>query len=126
MFASEPYLHAHDHVPVPFYGLSRQGRVGVAQVEQFTPRVVLREGRLSDHRNIQQGEDTGLGGIDDVLAEPWECVCSRGARVNCSGHALGDAVGIRGYAQRCDAVVHMGVDIDPARASTMRLEASIT
>ena len=37
-------------------------------------QVVRRQGRLTDHRDIQKRTDAGLRDVDDVLAEPGKCM----------------------------------------------------
>lgn len=40
---SQSYLHSHNYVPMPFDGLRGERSIGVAQVKQLAPRIVLRQ-----------------------------------------------------------------------------------
>ena len=53
--------------------------------------------------------------ICHVLPEPWKCVGSGGACIDHSGGALGNAIRIRGYAKRGDAIIYVDMHIYQSR-----------
>ena len=112
-------LHTQDHVAVLLDGSNRQSRVRIPQVQQLAVRVLPGQGRLADHRNVQQRKDPGIDHIDDILAESWESVRTGRSGIHNRRNAFGNAVGICWNAQRCHSVIDVHVQINQARGDDL-------
>src|SRR4030095_549299 len=112
----EPDFDSQDHVPVLLYGSDREFGVGIAQIEQLAVRVVVRQRRLTDHRNIQQRVNPRVDNVDQLFTEAGECVRSSRAGIEYGGNSLRDAVRVGRNAQRRHTVVNVDMNIDQPRS----------
>ena len=117
--ARQANFHSQDHVAVLLDRADREFRIGVAQIHQFAPRVVVGKGRLADHGNIEQREDASIDGINHQAPESGEGVRARRTGVQYGGGAFRDAVGIGWDGERRNAVINVDVNVDQSRGNDL-------
>ena len=109
--AGEADFDAEDDVAVLFDGAEGEFGVGVADIEEFAPGVVVGVSGLSNYGDIEEGIHAGFYLAHDVLAEAGKGVGAGGTGVDDGGGAFGDAVGVGRDAEGSDAVVDMNVHV---------------
>ena len=93
--------------------------IRIAEIQQFTVRVVLRECGLAHDGDIQQSEDSRVNNVDHITPEAGKRVGTGRTGVDYGGHSLGNAVRVGRNSQRCHAIVHVNVDINESRRNNL-------